>query len=52
MNSNPSTLAATFELSISRLIAAPTETVWKIMTERLSEWWCPKPWTTEIVEPD
>ena len=22
------------------------------MTERLSEWWCPKPRTTEIVELD
>lgn len=40
------------ELSIERYIAAPSETVWKVMTERLNEWWCPKPWTTEIIELD
>jgi len=38
------------ELSVTRHIAAPPEKVWRIMTERLTEWWCPKPWTTEIVE--
>jgi uncharacterized protein YndB with AHSA1/START domain len=36
------------ELSIERHIAASAETVWKVMTERTAEWWCPKPWTTEI----
>ena len=41
-----------WELSVERTIAAPPETVWKIMTTRLPEWWCPKPWTTEIVEQD
>lgn len=40
------------ELSVTRHIAAPPETVWRIMTERLAEWFCPKPWTTEIVELD
>lgn len=41
-----------FSLSITRLIDAPVETVWRIATERLAEWWCPKPWTVEIVEQD
>jgi uncharacterized protein YndB with AHSA1/START domain len=41
-----------WELSVTRHIAAPPETVWKIMTERLPEWWCPRPWTTEIIEQD
>lgn len=41
-----------YELSVERHIAAPPETVWQVMTERLTEWWCPKPWTTEIVEID
>jgi uncharacterized protein YndB with AHSA1/START domain len=41
-----------YELSITRLIDAPVEQVWQIATERLAEWWCPKPWTTEIVEQD
>lgn len=36
-------------LSVTRHIAAPPEVVWKIMTERTAEWWCPRPWRTEIV---
>lgn len=43
---------APYELAITRHIAAPPERVWQIMTERLTEWWCPKPWTSEIVELD
>lgn len=43
---------APYELSVTRHIAAPPERVWQIMTERLAEWWCPKPWTTEIIEQD
>jgi uncharacterized protein YndB with AHSA1/START domain len=39
-----------YELSIERHIAAPPETVWKVMTERTAEYWCPKPWTTEIID--
>ena len=42
----------TLELSVTRLIDAPVATVWKIATERLAEWWCPKPRTVEIVEQD
>lgn len=45
-------MKAEHELSVTRLIDAPVELVWKIATERLAEWWCPKPWTTEIVEQD
>jgi uncharacterized protein YndB with AHSA1/START domain len=37
-----------FELSVERGIAATPDRVWRIMTERLAEWWCPKPWRTEI----
>lgn len=40
------------ELSVTRLIAAPVATVWTIATERLAEWWCPRPWTVEIIEQD
>ncbi|MEZ4289066.1 MAG: hypothetical protein R3E53_00485 [Myxococcota bacterium] len=29
-------------LSVERYIAAPPDTVWKIMTERLAEWWLPE----------
>lgn len=40
------------ELSVTRHIAAPPEKVWQVMTERQTEWWCPKPWRTEIIEQD
>ena len=40
------------ELSINRFIAASPETVWRAWTERLEEWWAPKPWTTKIIEQD
>jgi uncharacterized protein YndB with AHSA1/START domain len=41
-----------YELSVTRLIDAPLDAVWQIATERLTEWWCPRPWTTEIVAQD
>jgi uncharacterized protein YndB with AHSA1/START domain len=44
--------AENLELSVTRLIDAPVETVWKVATERMEEWWCPKPWTVEIIEQD
>jgi uncharacterized protein YndB with AHSA1/START domain len=40
------------ELSVERLIDAPVEAVWKAWTDHLEEWWCPRPWTTELVEQD
>ena len=40
------------ELSIERHIAAPPAEVWRVMTERITEWWCPKPWTTTIAALD
>ncbi|MBC2778590.1 SRPBCC domain-containing protein [Parasphingopyxis marina] len=41
-----------FELEISRYIDAPPDLVWEILSERMEEWWCPKPWRVEIVEQD
>lgn len=40
------------ELVITKLIDAPVSAVWKAWTDHLTEWWCPKPWTTELVEFD
>jgi uncharacterized protein YndB with AHSA1/START domain len=40
------------ELSVTRRIAAPPETVWQAMAHRQEEWWCPRPWRVEIVEQD
>lgn len=40
------------ELSIERRIAAPPEAVWRVWTERLEEWWAPKPWKTKVLALD
>lgn len=42
----------TKELTVTRLIDAPPETVWEVMTNRQTEWWCPKPWRAEIDHQD
>lgn len=46
------TAANGWELSVTRFIAAPPQAVWTVMTERISEWFCPRPWRAEIVEQD
>lgn len=45
-------MADGYELSVTRHIDAPRAVVWRAFVERTAEWWCPKPWTTEIVEQD
>ena len=37
------------ELSITRRINAAPEKVWDVLANRQEEWWCPKPWTIEVV---
>lgn len=38
------------DLVISRLLRAPRAKLWRAWTnpKLLKEWWCPKPWTTEV----
>ena len=38
------------DLVISRLLKAPRASLWRAWTEpdRLKQWWCPKPWVTEV----
>ena len=38
------------DLVISRLLRAPRARLWRAWTEPalLKQWWCPKPWTTEV----
>ena len=38
------------DLVITRLLKAPRALVWKAWADpdHLKEWWCPKPWTTEV----
>lgn len=40
------------ELAVERYIDAPPAVVYRAWKERFVDWWCPKPWTTEIVEID
>lgn len=42
----------TYELSVTRFIAAPPAKVWEVMAERQNEWWCPTPWRAEVDEQD
>lgn len=37
------------ELAIERIIDAPTDIVWQVWTERMEEWFCPKPWRVEVI---
>jgi uncharacterized protein YndB with AHSA1/START domain len=37
-----------FDLAVERHIDAAPADVWRIMTDRVTEWWCPKPWTASI----
>lgn len=37
------------ELSITRYIHAPPAKVWDILANRQEEWWCPKPWSIEMI---
>jgi uncharacterized protein YndB with AHSA1/START domain len=41
-----------FELAIERYIDAPPAAVFRVWTERLEEWWAPKPWATRVIELD
>lgn len=42
------------ELTLSRLIDAPREALWRCWTEPelLKQWFTPRPWTTPVVETD
>jgi uncharacterized protein YndB with AHSA1/START domain len=40
------------ELAIERTFDAPRAAVWRAVTDHLAEWWCPRPWTSEIVALD
>jgi len=39
------------DLIISRVLRAPRAALWRAWTEPalLKEWWCPTPWTTEVL---
>ena len=37
------------ELSVTRFIAASPDKVWDVMANRQEEWWCPRPWSIEMI---
>jgi len=41
-----------WELSVTCHIRAAPHVVWHAMTERMPEWFCPRPWRFEVVEQD
>lgn len=42
------------DLTISRLLRVPRALVWRAWTDpaHLKQWWCPKPWTTDVLQFD
>ena len=40
------------ELAVQCVIHASPETVFRLWVERLSDWWAPRPWTTEVIAND
>ena len=37
-----------YELKVTRFIAASPAKVWDALANRTNEWWCPKPWRAEV----
>lgn len=50
MTSSPAANADSRDLIITRTLKAPRATLWRAWSEPqlLQQWWCPKPWTTEV----
>ncbi len=42
----------THDLSITRLIDAPLDAVWRAWTDHFAEWFVPRPWTVEVIAQD
>ena len=50
-DSAKSDLAVTNDLVIHRVLQAPRAAIWRAWSDPslLPAWWCPKPWTTEVL---
>lgn len=40
------------ELAVETYIDAAPQKVWDIMTDRIEEWWCPRPWRAKVDHDD
>ena len=51
MSNTPADNAESRDLVISRVLRAPRAALWRAWSDPalLKEWWCPKPWTTEVL---
>ncbi|CAG2132795.1 hypothetical protein LMG19282_00673 [Cupriavidus campinensis] len=51
MSNGPADNAESRDLVISRVLRAPRAALWRAWSDPalLKEWWCPKPWTTEVL---
>ena len=45
-------MTAPFELSLTRLIDAPADAVWRAWSEHQDEWFCPRPWRSKTIVQD
>ncbi len=50
MSQNTAKNLESHDLVISRVLRAPPAALWRAWSDPdlLKEWWCPKPWTTEV----
>jgi uncharacterized protein YndB with AHSA1/START domain len=50
MTASQPVAADAHDLIITRTLRAPRQALWRAWSEPdlLKEWWCPKPWTTEV----
>ena len=45
-------MSGSHALAVERTLDAPRDAVWRAFTDHIAEWWCPRPWSTEIVALD
>ncbi|WP_221030384.1 SRPBCC domain-containing protein [Actomonas aquatica] len=52
LRDTPADAACWRELVVLREFPVAPQAVWRALTQRTAEWWCPRPWTTPVVDWD